>query len=39
MFDSVPGLMDEVRNRFAHVDTCPFSGPRVFFENAGGSYP
>lgn len=37
MFDSVPGLMAEVRNRFAHVDTCPLSGPRVFFENAGGA--
>ena len=34
---SVPGLMDEVRSRFAHVETCPFSGPRVFFENAGGA--
>jgi len=32
-----PGLMEDVRGRFAHVDTCPFSGPRVFFENAGGA--
>jgi selenocysteine lyase/cysteine desulfurase len=31
------GLMDEVRGRFAHVDSCPFQGPRVFFENAGGA--
>jgi cysteine desulfurase/selenocysteine lyase len=31
------GLMDNVRRRFAHVDTCPFTGPRVFFENAGGA--
>lgn len=30
-------LLDEIRSRFAHVDTCPFSGPRVFFENAGGA--
>lgn len=30
-------LLDAVRARFAHVDTCPFSGPRVFFENAGGA--
>ncbi|HEX7110310.1 MAG TPA: aminotransferase class V-fold PLP-dependent enzyme [Aestuariivirga sp.] len=37
MLMSVPGLMDEVRARFAHVDTCPFEGPRVFFENAGGA--
>lgn len=32
-----PGLLDEVRARFAHVDACPFTGPRVFFENAGGA--
>ena len=37
MLKSVPGLMDEIRARFAHVDTCPFEGPRVFFENAGGA--
>lgn len=30
-------LSDEIRERFAHVDTCPFSGPRIFFENAGGA--
>ena len=30
-------LLKEIRNRFAHVDGCPFSGPRVFFENAGGA--
>ena len=32
-----PGLLDEIRTRFAHVDSCPFQGPRVFFENAGGA--
>lgn len=32
-----PGLMQAVRDRFAHVDHCPFEGPRVFFENAGGA--
>jgi cysteine desulfurase / selenocysteine lyase len=37
MFDTKPGLIDEIRNRFAHVDTCPFQGPRIFFENAGGA--
>ena len=37
MLSSVPGLMDAVRGRFAHVDACPFEGPRVFFENAGGA--
>ena len=30
-------LLDEIRRRFHHVDTCPYQGPRVFFENAGGS--
>ncbi|KMK68474.1 aminotransferase class V-fold PLP-dependent enzyme [Puniceibacterium sp. IMCC21224] len=37
MLTSKPGLMDEVRARFAHVDQCPFDGPRIFFENAGGA--
>jgi len=37
MFDEKPGLIDKVRARFAHVDSCPFQGPRVFFENAGGA--
>lgn len=32
-----PGLMDAIRNRFAHIDACPFEGPRVYFENAGGA--
>lgn len=32
-----PGLLDEIRDRFAHVETCPFQGTRVFFENAGGA--
>ncbi len=30
-------LMTAIRDRFAHVDSCPFAGPRVFFENAGGA--
>ena len=30
-------LLSEIRQRFCHVDTCPYQGPRVFFENAGGS--
>ena len=37
MLTSKPGLLEEVRARFAHVDTCPFEGNRVFFENAGGA--
>jgi len=32
-----PALMDDIRARFAHVAACPFEGPRVFFENAGGA--
>ena len=32
-----PDLMQEVRDRFAHVDNCPFEGQRIFFENAGGA--
>ncbi|MBN9888500.1 aminotransferase class V-fold PLP-dependent enzyme [Salipiger abyssi] len=32
-----PELLTEIRARFAHVETCPFTGPRVFFENAGGA--
>lgn len=30
-------LLTEIRSKFAHVDACPFQGPRVFFENAGGA--
>mgnify|MGYP003779591363 FL=1 len=37
MLTSKPGLLEEVRARFAHVDNCPFEGNRVFFENAGGA--
>lgn len=37
MLTDKPGLLDAVRDRFAHVDTCPFEGPRIFFENAGGA--
>lgn len=35
MFDNA--LLQEVRDRFHHVDSCPYQGPRAFFENAGGS--
>jgi cysteine desulfurase/selenocysteine lyase len=37
MFETIPGLMDDIRNRFAQVDACPVQGPRIFFENAGGA--
>ncbi len=29
--------MDQIRSRFAGVDTCPVQGERIFFENAGGA--
>lgn len=32
-----PALLTEIRKKFAHVEACPFQGPRVFFENAGGA--
>lgn len=32
-----PALINAIRDRFAHVDHCPFAGPRIFFENAGGA--
>ncbi len=37
MITEISGLLDQVRGRFAHVHTCPFDGPRVFFEHAGGA--
>lgn len=37
MLEDRPGLMQAIRDRFAHVDACPFAGPRIFFENAGGA--
>ena len=37
MIEEREGLMAEVRGRFMHVDSCPFAGERVFFENAGGA--
>ncbi|SPH23340.1 Cysteine desulfurase SufS [Defluviimonas aquaemixtae] len=37
MITERPGLLDEIRDRFAHVEACPFEGPRIFFENAGGA--
>ncbi len=37
MITDKSGLLDEIRGRFAHVESCPFTGPRIFFENAGGA--
>jgi cysteine desulfurase / selenocysteine lyase len=30
-------LLRDIRNRFDHVDHCPYQGSRIFFENAGGA--
>ena len=30
-------LLDEIRSRFCYVDGDPWTGPRIYFENAGGS--
>lgn len=30
-------LMKNIRDRFDHVDECPYQGKRIFFENAGGA--
>ncbi|MCP4236937.1 MAG: aminotransferase class V-fold PLP-dependent enzyme, partial [Aestuariibacter sp.] len=35
MFDNQ--LMQQIRQRFCYVDSCPYQGERIFFENAGGS--
>ncbi len=32
-----PTLITAIRDRFAHVASCPFQGSRIFFENAGGA--
>ena len=37
MIQDNPALIEAIRARFAHVDSCPFQGPRIFFENAGGA--
>lgn len=30
-------LLNDVRDKFAQVDSCPVQGSRIFFENAGGA--
>ena len=37
MIEERQGLMESIREKFMHVETCPFEGERIFFENAGGS--
>ncbi|QDC07897.1 aminotransferase class V-fold PLP-dependent enzyme [Oceanicola sp. D3] len=37
MLGKTPDLIEDVRARFAHVERCPITGERIFFENAGGA--
>lgn len=37
MIEQRQGLIKSIRKKFMHVETCPFEGERIFFENAGGS--
>lgn len=37
MTHTIADILPDIRTRFAHVDTCPYNGPRAFFENAGGA--
>lgn len=37
MTDITPELLEKIRSRFHHVAECPYQGPRIFFENAGGA--
>ena len=30
-------ILNNIRNKFSQVDTCPIQGKRIFFENAGGA--
>jgi len=30
-------LLEEIRNKFYYVDSDPYNGKRLYFENAGGS--
>lgn len=37
MFQDNPALIAAIRDRFAHVESCPFQGPRIYLENGGGA--
>jgi selenocysteine lyase/cysteine desulfurase len=37
MIQNNPSLIAAIRERFSHVDSCPFEGPRIYFENGGGA--
>jgi cysteine desulfurase / selenocysteine lyase len=30
-------ILNNIRNKFSQIDTCPIQGKRIFFENAGGA--
>jgi selenocysteine lyase/cysteine desulfurase len=37
VFRNNDDLLNEIRARFHHVERCPYQGPRIFLENAGGA--
>ncbi|MDB4198475.1 aminotransferase class V-fold PLP-dependent enzyme [Ascidiaceihabitans sp.] len=37
MIQDNPNLVTAIRDRFANVDSCPFQGDRIYFENGGGA--
>ncbi|MCF2903919.1 aminotransferase class V-fold PLP-dependent enzyme [Octadecabacter sp. CECT 8868] len=37
MIQDNPALIKAIRDKFAHVHSCPFQGPRIYFENGGGA--
>ncbi len=37
MIQNNPTLIAAIRDRFAHVESCPFQGPRIYLENGGGA--
>ena len=37
MIQDNPVLIAAIRDCFAHVDSCPFQGPRIYLENGGGA--
>ncbi len=37
MTQDYSALIAAIRDRFAHVDSCPFQGPRIYLENGGGA--
>ena len=37
MIQENPALIAAIRDRFAHVESCPYQGPRIYLENGGGA--